>query len=157
MIRTVSWVHWYQDQPHTTALYRPCSSLLGPHSKSPYSPLQEPCSREDQWSYRNQTSIKMISMPRWVQSYQNQPCMTAPYGPHLSPLQPHSKSPYSPLWPCSVEITSPYSITRYTKVFSSTSWEKCTLWDLLSTANSPANGTANNIFRVYVYWKIQKQ
>ena len=156
MIRTASWVHWYQDQPHMTAPYRPHWSLLWPHSKSPYSPLL-PRSRENQWLYRNQTSIKMISMPRQVQWYQNQPCMTAPYRPCSSPLRPHSKSLYSLLWPHSEEITSPYSITRYTKMFSSTSREKCTLWDLLSTADSPTNSTANNMFRVYFYWKIQKQ
>ena len=122
-----------------------------------FSPVQEPHSEENQWPYRNQTSIKMISITRWVQWYQNQPHMTALYRPRPSPLWPHSKSPYSLLWPCSKEITSLYSMTTYTKVFSSTSREKCSLWDLLSTADSPTNSTANNMFRVYIYWKIQKQ
>ena len=36
MIRTISWVQWYQNQPHTTAPYGPCSSLLWPHSKPPF-------------------------------------------------------------------------------------------------------------------------
>ena len=62
---------------HMTALYRPHSSLLWPHSEAPYGPLQ-PHSKENGWLHRNQTSIKMISMTRWAQWYQNQPHMTAP-------------------------------------------------------------------------------
>ena len=118
------WARYQNDQDSKlsslvpiSALYIcPIQALFKPLTALFKIPLQEPHSREDQWSYRNQTSMKMISMPRQVQWYQNQPCMTAPYGPHSSPLWPHSKSPYSPLWPHSEEITSPDSITRYTSV-----------------------------------------
>ena len=203
---------WYQDQPHMTAPYSPCSSLLWPCSASSRSPVQRwsighrKTSQVSKWSGQQAEFIGTKISPKWLPYIG--PIQASYIAPFKIPLQPLTGAPFkgwtsdhtetrqvskwsacqdecsdtkiNPIWlpcmgpiqapyspiqnpliaslqPCSEEITSPYSITRYTKVFSSTSREQCTLWDLLSTANSPTNGTANNMFRVYVYWKIQKQ
>ena len=139
---------WPPFKPLTAPFRTP---IQNPHTGAP--------SKRTVSHRKNKPDIKMIRTLIWVQWYEDQSCMTAPYGPHSSLLWPCSKPPFKfPIQdPCSKEITSPYSITRYTKVFSSTSREKCTLWDLLSTADSPTNGTPNNMFRVYVYWKVQRQ
>ena len=150
MIRKMSQVIWDQDQPHVTAPFDPHSApftIQCPHSN----PMQ-PCSNGNQWSERNKAGIKMISMMSRVIWDQDKLHMTAPSRPHSTLIQPRSL--FSPVWPCSShvqphspfspmqescseEVTSKCSITRYTKMFSSTSRENCSSPDHLSTADSP--------------------
>ena len=129
MSQVSKWSAWW-DEPNGTKIspiQLPCMAPI----QAPYGPIQNPLTASygpiqgrTNGHTEARPSIKMISMTRQVQWYQNQPCMTALYGPHSSPLWPHSKSPSSLLWPHSKEITSPYNITRYTKMFISTSREK---------------------------------
>ena len=157
------WARYHNDQDSELSSLVPRSASYDCPIQAPFKPLMAPFKIPLQplmAPFKGEPVA--IQKPDKYQNHQHDKASavvpeSAPYGPHSSPLWPHLKSPYSLLWPHSEEITSPYSITRYTKMFSSTSREKCTLWDLLSTANSPTNSTANNMFRVYVYWKIQKQ
>ena len=89
-------VQWYQDQPHMTALYGPHSSLLWPHSKSPYSLLQ-PLLKENQWPYRNQTSIKMISMTKMNAVVPESAPYNCPIWAPFKPLMAPFKIPLQPL------------------------------------------------------------
>ena len=150
----MSQVIWDQDQPHTTAQFGPCLTLIWPHS--PFSPMQphsnpvQPCSNGNQWSERNKADIKMISMISQVIWDQDQLHMTAPSGPCSTLIQPHS--PFSPMWPHSSpvwphspfspmqephpeEMISQCSIARYTKMSSRVN---CSIPDQVGTANSTA-------------------
>ena len=112
------------------------------------STVQEPLVTEKWARYQNNQHNEISSLVPKSAPYE---CSKCAEQPKCFTIQPHHSTHHSK------EITSLYSITRYTKMFSSTSREKCTLWDLLSTANSPTNSTASNIFRVHIYWKTQKQ
>ena len=121
--------------------------IQNPHTGAPFK--RELSAIGKQARHQNDQDINTSSMVSRSALYD------CPIWPPFKPLMAPFKTPIQD--PHSKEITSPYSITRYTKMFSSTSREKCTLWDLLSTANSLTNGTPSNMFRVYVYWKTQKQ
>ena len=139
---------------------QPHSSLVWPHSEPP---IQNPHTgalfkREPlvigKWArYQNDQHDEMSSMvPRSAPyDYPVQPLFKPLMAPFKTPIQiPHSGSPFK-------GDNFPIQHHKIHQSIQLNKQRKCILWDLLSTADSPTNGTAKNMFRVYIYWKIMKQ
>ena len=135
------------------AQFNPCLVLftVQPHA-APFKPHAalfkwQPVVREKQGRYQNDQHGELSHMDQDLlyNTAPSGPCSTliwphslfSPMWPHSNPVWPHS--PFSPMQEShSEEMTSKCSITRYTKMFSSTSRQNCSSPDHLSTVNSPA-------------------
>ena len=101
---------------------------------------------EKQARYWNDQEDKMSSLVPRSAPYEHSKCEEWPKCLTIHPH--HSTSPFK-------RDNFPIQLHKIHQHVQLNEQTKFTLWDLLSTADSPTNSTANNMFRVYIYWRFR--